>query len=238
MPKQYDIKEVYPNSPLVEVVCEIRFPEELSIVCRTNDFYDKIRDNYPNILVPQKGGLLAGALPTYRFENQDQNSGIMLAINRFSYYEKEYSGHKPFIKEFIRLTKIFGEMFTLKHVNRLGWRYINAIPFTREDGIVPLQQFINFDLNLPGEVSRKYENFSFTFISRVTNGTITTKIESVARSDEQQEAILLDFDFANVKKLTFSNIKDKVNEAHNQARNLFENYITDEYRQYLKGETI
>lgn len=238
MSKQFNITEIYPNSPLVEVVCEIRFSAELSIECRRDEFYNKIRDNYSNILVPQTDGFSAGALAPYRFENQSRNSGIMLAINRFSYYVKDYSGHKPFIKEFIRLTKILGETFTLNHLNRLGWRYINAIPFTREDGIVPLQQFINFDLNLPGDVSRKYENFSFTFISRVAKGTITTKIESVARSDEQQEAILLDFDFSRVEDLSMSKIAAHVDEAHNQSRRLFENYITDEYRQYLRGETI
>ena len=36
--KKYKITEVYPNSPLVEVVCEVRFPGELAIDCRTDEF--------------------------------------------------------------------------------------------------------------------------------------------------------------------------------------------------------
>ena len=162
----------------------------------------------------------------------------MLAINRFSFFDKDYSSHKLFITEFARLARLLGETYSLKNLGRLGWRYINAIPFTREDGIIPLRQFINFSINLPDDVSGKFENFGFTFISRVPNGTITTKIESVLRSDEQQEAILLDFDFARVEGLSMSEIAAQVNEAHQQARKLFENYITDEYRQYLRGETI
>jgi uncharacterized protein (TIGR04255 family) len=31
MTDNYSITEIYPNSPLIEVVCEIRFPAELSI---------------------------------------------------------------------------------------------------------------------------------------------------------------------------------------------------------------
>ncbi|MCK5244887.1 MAG: TIGR04255 family protein, partial [Desulfobacterales bacterium] len=57
--KKYKITEVYPNSPLVEVVCEVRFPGELAIECRRDEFYEKIRDRYPTILFPKAGDSLS-----------------------------------------------------------------------------------------------------------------------------------------------------------------------------------
>jgi uncharacterized protein (TIGR04255 family) len=234
MPKKYNISEVYPNSPLVEVVCEIRFPGELAIECRRDEFYEKIRDKYPRIMVPKGGN---GSAP-YRFENKSQTTEVMLALNRFSFHDKKYSGHKRFIKEFIDLVKTLCKTYSLKKLVRVGWRYINVIPYTREDGIVPLQRFISVNINLPEGVSDQFENLSMVFISKVPDGTITTRIESIIRSDDQQEALLLDFDFALTEKLEFSRINSCVSKAHEQTRALFESLITDDYRQYLRGETI
>lgn len=234
MAKNFNISEAYPNSPLVEVVCEIRFPGELSIECKKDEFYEKTRDKYPTILVPQAGDRLT----PYRFENNSKNAGIMLAINRFSFYDKDYSGHDQFIREFIRLAKILGDTYSLKKLTRMGWRYINVIPFTREDGIVPLQRFISVDINLPAGVHDQFENLSMVFMSKVSGGTITTRIEPIIQSDDQQEALLLDFDFSMTENLIFSKINSYIKKAHKETRLLFENLITDDYRQYLRGEMI
>lgn len=238
MVKKYNISEVYPNSPLTEVVCEIRFPGELAIECRRHEFHEKIRNKYPNILVPQTKDRPVDSLAPYRFESEERTSGIMLALNRFSFFEKKYSGHKQFIKEILRLIKILGETYPIKKLNRVGWRYINIIPFTREEGIIPLKRFVAVDIALPCEVSNQFENLSIVFMSKVPDGAITTRIESIMRLEDRQEALLLDFDFAMTENLTFARINSYVKKAHEQTRLLFENLITDEYHEYLRGETI
>ena len=238
MSNKYDLSEVYPNSPLVEVVSEIRFPGELAIECRRNDFFDRIRNEYPKILIPQSGNKPITSLTPYCFENESQTAGIMMAIDRFSFFDRDYAGHKRFIKEFVRLAKILGEIYSIKKLNRLGWRYINVIPFNREDEIIPIQRFINFGFKLPEGISNKFTNLSVVFMSKVQDGTVTTRIESIIRSEDQQEALLMDFDFAMTEGITLSRINSCVNKAHKQTRNLFEKLITDDYREYLRGEMI
>lgn len=238
MATKYDISESYPNSPLVEVVCEIRFSGELAIECRRNEFFDKIRNKYPKILIPQSGSSQTNPLTPYRFENESENAGIMLALNRFAFFDKDYSGHKQFISEFTRLAKILVETYPLRDLQRVGWRYINIIPFSREDGIVPLKRFVAAGIRVPEGISDQFENLGIVFVLRVSAGTITTRIESIIRSDDQQEALLLDFDFAMTEKLQTSKIGSYVRKAHKQTRNLFESLVTDEYRQYLREETI
>ena len=238
MATTYDISEIYPNSSLVEVVCEIRFSAELAIECKRNEFFDKIRDTYPNILLPQSIGIQTNPVTAYRFENESQTAGITLALNRFSFYEKDYSGHKKFIKEFTRLANTLIATYPLRDLQRLGWRYINIIPFSREDGIVPLNRFVAAGIKVPEGISDQFENLGIVFVSRVSDGAITTRIESILRSNDQQEALLLDFDFAMTEKLQASKIGTYVRKAHKQTRVLFESLITDEYRQYLREETI
>ncbi len=46
-----EYKEIYPNSPLVEVVFEVRFPGEPGVECNRDIFYEKIRGDFSNVLV-------------------------------------------------------------------------------------------------------------------------------------------------------------------------------------------
>ncbi len=236
--KKFKVGEVYPNSPLIKVVCEIRFPGDMAIECKKHEFHAKINDHYPEILVPQVQ--VGAAMPpeAYRFEKEDKSAGVMLAINRFNFYVKKYEGHKEFIKEFKRLTQILGQTYSISKLDRVGWRYINLIPYSREDGIVPLGRFLSISVNVPEGVSNRFENLSMVLISKVGDGSITTKIESVLRTDRQQEALVLDFDFAMTEKLVFSKLDGYVKTAHEHTRTLFENLVTNEYRQYLRGEKI
>ena len=59
--------EVYPNQPLVEVVFEIRFPGEVRVECERHLFWEKIRDDYPNVLVPHAQTDKAMALMPYKY---------------------------------------------------------------------------------------------------------------------------------------------------------------------------
>jgi len=236
--KKFELAEIYPNQPLIEVVCEAHFPANMAIECRKDLFHAKIKNKYSEILVPQVQMGKAMPLEVYRFEKKDRSAGVMLAINKFSFYEKKYEGHKKFIREFMRLARLLGETYSISKIDRLGWRYINLIPFTREDGIVPLQRFLTVSLNVPNSVSERFENLSIVFISRVADGSITTKIESAVREDRQQEALVLDFDFAMTENLHFSKLGDYVIMAHEHTSALFESLITDQYRQYLRGETL
>ena len=235
---EFDVDEVYPNSPLIEVVCEIRFPGNMAIDCRRDEFHAKIKDRYPVILVPQVNAGVAMPLTPYRFERADKSAGVMLAMNKFSYYEKKYSGHMEFGKEFRMLAKILGDTYAISKLDRVGWRYVNLIPYCRETGVVPLKRFLTVSISIPNRASDQFENVSIVLISKATDGSITTKIESVKRADQEQEALVLDFDFAMTEGLSFSKLTEYVTIAHKQTRALFESLITDEYRQYLRGEEI
>ncbi len=230
--------EVYSNSPLNEVVFEMKFMGEPAIECQRDKFFKRVRNKYPNVLVPGVKAEEFPALAPYRFENQDRSSGIMMAINRFAYYSRKYRGYKIFRKEAVWLMQVFGNVFKLNKLNRTGWRYINIIPFTREDGYLPLKRFFNVKLIMPKSVPDQYENLSIVFITKTNGGSITVKLESMMAADKSHEAFLLDFDYAKVKKLTFDKIGSYINESHRFTRALFEELITNSYRKYLRGETI
>lgn len=233
-----EYKNIYPNSPLIEVVFEIRFPGELRVECNRDIFYEKIREHFPNVLVPsvKDGGF--PALEPYRFESEDTLTGMMIALNKFAYYARRYPGYGQFSKEVLRWVTEFGKIYKVSKLNRSGLRYINIISFSRESGVIPLNRFLKMRLDLPEVFPDNFENLSLVFISKTEWGAITTKIESIITADRSHEAILLDFDYAKEKDLTIDSVAQYLEESHAHTKRVFEQLITDEYRQYLKGDTI
>ena len=232
---------VYPNSPLIEVVCELRFSGDLSIETKKDVFFDSIREKYPSILVPHLKGNEAPLLTPIRFENKETNSGILLAINKFGYFEREYKGHKLFFASFLEQARNFQNKFPkIRTLNRFGWRYINVIPFKRENGEIPLDQIFNFSITFGRgpKVHSRFDNLNLVFITKCGEGSVTTKIESALEKDTSQEVIVLDFDFAFTKGLVMENVETYITSAHRETRNLFDSLITDEYKSYLQGEAL
>lgn len=231
--------EIYPNSPLVEVIFEIRFPGEPIVEGRRDIFYDLVRADYSTLLVPQtkEGGFVA--LEPYRFEKMDRSSGMMLAVNKFSYYCRKYPGFESFKKEVIKLIEKFTRAYPkINKLSRTGFRYVNIIPFTREEGVVPLDRFLNIKFQIPTAIPEKYTNISLGVIAKTKGGSITTRVETLASTDQGGEALLLDFDYAKEKELSINNVNKYLDESHDYSRQLFEDLITDNYRMFLRGETI
>jgi len=228
----------YPNSPLVEVVFEIRFPDEPSVDCKRDVFYETIRGSFPRVLVPttKEGGL--AALEPYRFESEDKKRVLMIAMNRFAYSARQYARYEQFAAEALKWVILFSETYELPRLNRTGLRYINIIRFSREGGLIPLHRFLKVKIDLPESFPDDFENLSLAFHSRTDGGSITTKIEKVIAADSSHEAILLDFDYAKDKDLRMDHIEEYLEESHANTKSFFEGLITEQYRQYLKGEVL
>ena len=241
MNKPTNESEVYPNAPLVEVVCEIRFGGELTIEARRHAFRERIRAAYPQLLVPKLGTddrpLL---LQHYRFRSDDGERTVLLAPNSFGFSVTRYQGHRAFFAEYMQLHKVFEETFPeITNVNRVGWRYVNIIPFVRADGLIPLDDFLRLDLRLPEQMPNRYEKLDLRFTALKTNhDSVIMRLASVQKGTGD-EGLLLDLDYGTKgDALRLKDVKRHLSDGHDHCKTLFENLITDSYRQYLRGEQL
>jgi uncharacterized protein (TIGR04255 family) len=230
--------EIYPNSPLVDVACEIRFAGELAIETQRHLFWERIRDQYPEIRVPYLQPGQAPALQHYRFCNSD-GGVVAVALNSLAFSESKYSGHAKFIGEFERLARIFSECYpAIDKLNRVGWRYMNVIPFQREGESIPVNRMLKKGINLPFNVLQHARNFDARFESKHGDGFVIIRLASVANTQAPGvDGVLLDIDFAlENSDLRIRNLVNDVKVARSHARAIFEDLIADDYRTYLRGE--
>lgn len=230
--------EQYPNQPLIQAAFEIRFPGDPAVECRRDEFYRLVRDKYSKVYVPKLKPGEAPALAPYHFKREDEQATIMTAINTLAYSTTQYPGFEAFKEEVLRIVDLFGKTFKIEKLTRTGLRYINAIPFVPKAGTIPLDEYLRLRIQLPPLPTNKFTTMSFTFASPVENGTVNTHIAHVVEEGKSHDAILLDFDYALQEELTFDRIQSYLVESHAVTKRMFEEMITDEYRNYIRGEAI
>lgn len=236
-----DNDEIYPNSPLSDVACEVRFAGEMQIECERHRFWDAVRKDYPQILVPFAQEGKAMALQHYRFRSEADNRVVSVALNSIAYSEGKYRGHKAFIAEFQRLLGIFRDTYPkIGNVSRVGWRYINLMPFTKEHGFVPLNQLLKLKFELPLNLHERPQHINIQWTAKHSVGTAVIRIATVPNKGvEGQEALLLDIDYGNEgPNLSWDNVSDALCAMRLAGRETFETLITDSYREYLRGEKL
>ena len=226
----------HPNSPLEEVVFEIRFPGETAIECRRHEFQAMIRDTYPRLLVPESKLEAPIALEPYRFAKDDESAGVMLGLNRLGHYTKGYQGFPFFKAECLRLIEIFQSLFSVDTLTRIGLRYVNIMPFVRERGFIPVEKYFDLAAKMLELLPNRFEDFSTAFVIPVERGKITIRIERVMEKGGTEEAMLLDFDYEEQEDLLMAQVDQYLDRAHERSKSLFRQLLTDSYRSYMEGE--
>jgi uncharacterized protein (TIGR04255 family) len=238
---QFRDDEIYPNQPLSDVACEIRFKGEMQVECQRYLFWDKIRSEYPDILVPHVQDGQAVALQHYKFRNPGGGRTVSVALNSLAFSEAKYSGHVSFISEFGRLVDIFRGLYPkLGAITRVGWRYINVIPFSREDGLVPISRLLKLNISLPSDLFGRTSALNLEWVGKLSDGEVHIRLEPINQKGlPGQEALLLDIDFGCMApNIDWSSSKSVIESARKKCRGLFEDLITDDYRTYLRGESL
>lgn len=134
----------YLNNQLADVICQLRFPEILSI--STNipaEFQDMIRDSFPKYtsklehsapkLTGQPGNLALQKQPptvNYQFSSADGNWRINMTSTFISLSCSQYTCWEDFAKQLDKPLAAFIKTYKPAYYERVGLRYLNF--FSRE----------------------------------------------------------------------------------------------------------
>lgn len=225
----------FKKAPVIEAVFEIRFPAELSIECRRDEYYEKIRQKYPNVSVPVIDSPEPNALRAYKFETEDKTKLIQFSINRFSFHSRNYKTFSEFNSETLKYIELFCNHYQISQLNRTGLRYINHIPIEMEQDVILLSKYLKFGYNLPNTIQENLELFHTVILTKIEDGKLRILIASQEKLGPLgKKAIVLDFDFFFEGDLFVQNLQDYLEKSHMYTKRTFESLMSDEYMSNLK----
>lgn len=143
MPFPESPRVIYQNNPLVEVICQIRFPTILEISAEEPAvFQKKIRSRYPlyirdqgGISVPKEFETLIASIPipkpvellTHKFLTEESKRFISLARNFLAISEQQYRRWEEFRQEIQQAQAALEEIYQPAFYSRVGLRYQDVI---------------------------------------------------------------------------------------------------------------
>lgn len=122
----------YHNSPLIDVICQLRFPRILTInVNAPAEFQEQIRKHYPQYNtttetpMPQNPGQAQMPIVNHRFSSQDGIWHINLTCDTIAFSTRAYTGWEDFAERLDGPLAAFIQIYKPAYFERVGLRYMN-----------------------------------------------------------------------------------------------------------------
>jgi len=241
----------YRNSPIVEAVCEFRFPPDspwdLTI---PGLVYERIKGTFPqkrsatafgfDIRLGQ--GLVEQELernPRMQFLREDGHALVqvgpnLLAVNHL----KPYPGWEAFVPMVQQAYAAYVETAPPASIQRIGLRYINRIELPGPR--VELEEYLNFYPYLGADLPQDYGEFNVgiqTAFNGLRDGLRMVLAGAEAGSVDAVPFVLdMDYFLAKPGAISMDEAFSWINEAHDRLEQIFEGCISDKLRQLFQME--
>ena len=246
-----DERVIYAKRQLVEVICQLRFPEILKIdVSEPADFQERIRRDYPQYekkieqLPPQMVNgkpVPQGTVNNYQFISAEGQWRVSLTKGFIALSTYGYTRWEDFAQRLDRVLAVFIETYHPSWFTRVGLRYVNA--FRREalglDGMLWKELITPGFLGLMGEEDAQETAFlkhelSATFQvpggakANVKSGPgLLRKVNNRTRETTEEKVFMLDLDLFMDSKIELGQAVPALNIVHENAGSLFRAALTD-----------
>lgn len=239
------------NAPLVEVVCQVKFPPILRINTEEpSDFQEAIRHKFPKIEIEQ-GFLLrvpkpgSGGTPsaepqskkTYRFHTKDEGTAVSLASDFFALSTKQYTHWRDF-SDYLRLTEeAVKRVYTPSYATRIGLRYINRLT-SENTGHKALGEILSvLNPGLIGYTQSEVWSTPGEMQSRLLLSDDDAQLNlrtGYGRSEDDGPFFVLDLDYFDEGELPLSNLIERCDKYHDVIYRAFRWCIPDENLKLFK----
>jgi uncharacterized protein (TIGR04255 family) len=128
------------NSPLVEVICQVRFPPILRIAIQEpSEYQELVRDEFPLLQVEQgfmvripgpgvKAEPVAEPQPRiHRFRTADEQTAISIAADFYALSTNRYITWKEFARQLGLAHDAMQRVYKPVYATRIGLRYVNRL---------------------------------------------------------------------------------------------------------------
>ena len=246
----------YARSPLVEVICQLRFPTILSIGANEPAaFQEAIRKDFPKYMTRQEqmppkmvkkgnGTVLEPQKPVtnYHFISEDGRWKINLTQNFIALSTLTYQRWEDFATRLDQPLAQFIQIYQPAYFERIGLRYVNAVSRQRL-GLTDLlwDDLIQSPyLGILGEpdVDEKTVNKCAVDIETRLSDGCHLKLHAGpgllgGGKKDPEPKFILDQDLSSAGQITAEEIPQRLDQLHQYAGGLFHGAITDELHEAM-----
>lgn len=251
---------IYGKAPLVEVICQVRFPVDLRVETEPPaGFQQRVRDGFP--LLAKKNQAVLSALPPevakafesvipssanstiWQFNTEDGTHTLELAKDNLTLVSRNYGRWEEFHGLFEGPLRAFVELYTPPFFIRVGLRYRDIIQRSKL-GLADapwstlLKPHVLGELGQPGIEDRTIEAFRNLLLGlpqRSAKVRLQHGFAQVEGSNEQ--SYLIDCDFF-VDRTEVSNVADTLGYFNSNAASYFRWCITDRLHRAMDPQPV
>lgn len=244
---------LYKKNPLVEVICQFRFPTILRIrEGHLADFQDVIRKGYPDYseqapsfgVPPQVPKELAAVIEqinmpmppgliSHRFSTKDSKRLISLRDGFMALAETKYERWESFKREIVKVESALKRVYKPAFYSRVGLRYRDVISrrslgLTKIEWQDLLEPYIIAELGnkeVSGAISR-IQTQAIIKIPEIPDGQIVLTHGLITKNGSDEECYLIDADFSVERKEGINESFEILDKFHWLAGRLFRWAIT------------
>lgn len=248
----------YQNSPLKNVICQLRFPPILVIDSNDpSDFQDFLRKNdFPiyektieyqhdfNIVAnnPSSNQVRMESNYNHEFYSLDKKWKVNLTKNFISLSTENYDTWDHFKTKLVSILDMFNTLYSPALYSRIGLRYIDifersAIGFDRNEKkwselISP--EFLGYYLNSDSKGKVKSFNLVNELVCDDDVSLMRINSGTVINNETSEECIQLDNDCYNEQNTNVNGVIDLLDILHKNSRILLNKAITSELHTSMK----
>ncbi len=238
-------RKFYRRSPLIEVICQLRFPDILKIEAHEPaDFQDAIRQVYPQYakrieqLPPQNAGgkmVEQGTVNNYQFISADGGWKVSLTKGFIALSTTRYTRWEEFAKRLDVVLAAFIKIYQPAYFTRVGLRYMNAVNKAAlgfaetpwHELIAPGYLGLMADEDARRQVFIKCEQLVTVTMPGGAKANIKCgpgllrKVDNRTRQVDEQKVFMLDLDVFFDGKMPLGQVAGALNIVHDNAGSLF-----------------
>jgi uncharacterized protein (TIGR04255 family) len=246
---------IYKHAPLVQVICQLRFPPILRIESQPPaEFQERIRNAFPLLeraptaiaqqaqVPPELMKAFAGTAVTYQFHTEDRLSTLTLASDSISLTTNSYSRWEQFREQFRIPLAALIELYKPSFFSRIGLRYINAIRREtlglKQPWSELLRREILGEISIPEfEENLKVANRALV-VGLSDNSSVLLQHGLVMQVSGGEIAYSIDFDFFTDHKTEVENAEPTLDNFNHIVGRAFRWCITDTLHRALGPEPV
>jgi uncharacterized protein (TIGR04255 family) len=225
----------YTNTPLVDVTCQLTFPQNLKISAAPPvGFQEKVKDMFPLFALTQDK-------TAYNFMSTDQRWQLVLGKGALTLVARQYDGWMNFSKYLQGAMAALEQEYPPQFVIRVGLRFRNiirksALGVTDKEWNQLLQAKWTGDLAWAGTAGEMKATHSEVLMG--LNGgkdLVCVRHGLVPIAQPIQEmGYLIDHDFFVDGQFAMSDVPKTLNDYHQSAQRFFKLWVTDTLHQAMK----